>query len=89
MTVITSSVGESRDVDLDIDRIIEYESTHPDWSILDMLGDMGRMRFSDLDSLARFVGFEGIKDMTSQGFSIKDLSEVFKGSKLLGFTEQD
>ena len=87
MTVITSSVGESRDVDLDIDRIIECEAEHADWSILDMLSDMGRMRFSDLDALARFVGFDGLKDFTSQGFSIKDLSEVFQGSKLLGFTE--
>lgn len=89
MTVITSSVGESRDVELDIDRIIAYELDHPDWSITDMLSNTSQMRFSDLDLLARFVGFEGVKDLISQGFSYKDLSEVFVGSKYLGFTEQD
>lgn len=89
MTVITSSVGESRDVDLDVDRIIEYESSHPDWSILTLLEGMGKTRFTDLDLLTRFIGFEGLKDFTGQGFRIADIADVYQGSRFLGFTEQD
>lgn len=88
MTVITSSVGETRDIDLDLDRIIAYELEHPDWSILDMLQGMDKMRFSDYDAMARFVGFDWFKDFASQGFTVKDLGTIFEGSRYLGFTEQ-
>lgn len=89
MTVITSSVGESRDVELDINKVIAYEQNHPDWSILAMAGGMDNMRFSEYDLMCKFMGFEGFEDLVSQGFSPADVGEVLKRSKFLGFTEQD
>lgn len=88
MTEITSSVGEVRDIDIDIDFIMSYEEAHPDWSIVSFMDGMSRMRVTDIDLLAKIFGFDGVKDFLAQGFGVDDLYEAVKGSKLLGFTEQ-
>lgn len=87
--ILVNSIGEEVDVDLDIDRIIAYETEHPDWSIQEALENADKMRFSDMDVLARMVGYDNIKVFFGQGFSISDLYEVYQNSKYLGFSEQD
>lgn len=88
MTQITSSIGEVRDVDIDVDFAMSYEEAHPDWSIVTFMDGMSKMRISDIDLLSRIFGFDGVKDLLSQGFDVNDLYEAVKGYKLLGFTEQ-
>lgn len=87
--IITSSIGEERDVDLDVDRIIAYEKEHPEWSLMAMMSNMDKGRMTDFDTLAYMCGFDGLKDLISCGFTINDLSEVVQHSRILGFTGQE
>lgn len=85
----TSSIGEEREIDLDVDRVIEYERAHPEWSLMGMMSSMDNARFSDFDILAYLMGFDGLKDLLKSGFSIGVLSEAVQHSEVLGFTEQE
>lgn len=87
MTMFTSSRGATRDVDIDIDAVCAYEEDHPDWSLVDLLNNMERMRFTDLNLLVSFLGFEDYKTFIEEGFSLEDLNAMLESSKYLGFTD--
>lgn len=81
--------GTTTDAEIDIGRVLAYEAEHPDWSLMDLLKGMDRLRFTDMDLLARFVGFEGLQEFVNLGYSIKDLANVYEQSSLLGFMASD
>lgn len=87
MTLITSSKGITKDIDLDIATICEYEEQHPDWSITDLFKRMEHLRFTDLNLMARCLGFADYADYVEQGYSLEDMMAVVEGSKYLGFTD--
>ena len=37
--------------------------------------------------MARCIGFEGIKDLVDQGFTVEDLMTAIKESKYVGFLD--
>ena len=87
MTLLTSSYGTERNIDLDLDFIMSYEAEHPDWSLIDLFKGIDRSRFTDMDLMAKCFGFGGLKDLTDEGYSITDLSKALKGSQYLGFSD--
>ncbi len=87
MTVVTSSLGVERDVELDFDRICAYEKEHPDWSILDLIAKIDRLRFTDLDLLVGFLGFPDYRTFVDEGFDIDDIGDLLSKSRYLGFTD--
>lgn len=87
MTEFTSSTGVVRDVELDLDAICAYEESHPGWSLMDLMDSMKRLRFTDLDLMARFLGFAGYKAFVSDGFTMSMMADMVTGSKFLGFTD--
>ncbi len=87
MTLMTSSKGITKDIDLDIDAICAYEETHPDWSILKLLEKMKDARFSDMNLLARFLGYADFRAWAEDGYTFEDMAGAVQGSKFLGFTD--
>lgn len=88
MTLLASrTTGEVRDVDLDLDFITDYEAQHPDWSLMDLVKHMDRMRFTDMDLMARCFGFDDLRSLVDEGYTIADLSKAMEGSKYLGFSD--
>lgn len=77
-------------LELDLSKVMDYERTHPDWSIMDLFKGMesGALRFTDLDLLASFMdGFQGYEDFVDAGLDVNDLTEAISGSKYLGFSD--
>lgn len=72
----TNSKGEVYSFAFDLDRLAEYEATHPDYSIMDdFRGDiLGRV--TTLNRLASYLGLTGFKEFGEAGFDITDLSEI-------------
>lgn len=92
MVSITTKDGSVVEAELDIGRVLAYEAEHPEWSLFDTLGAMGdakKLRFTDIDLLAKLVGFEGIEEATNLGVSMQDIAEVISKSPILGFTASD
>lgn len=90
MTVFTSRTGVTRDLELDIDRICEYEEDHQEWSLFKVFDKIAECpRFTDLNLVATFVGYPDFKTFVEDGFSMEDLANVVQRSKLLGFTDTD
>lgn len=89
MTILTSSTGVSRDVDLDIDRICEYEESHPGWTIADLSDQLDRLSFTAYNLMAQFLGFKDYKDWIDEGFTMEQMGEAIQGSKYLGFTASE
>lgn len=87
MTVYTTAAGVEKDMDLDLDRIIAYEAEHPDWSILDLVNSMKRFRFSDLNLMASFLGYDSFEAFSADGFTVSDMADMVTGSRYLGFTD--
>lgn len=88
MTLMVSSNGTTRDIDLNLDFVMAYEEEHPGWSVFNVLEaqDNG-VRYTDLDLVARCIGFEGIRDLVDQGFTVDDLMTAIKESKYVGFLD--
>lgn len=89
MTVLTSSTGETRDVEVDLDAVMAYEAAHPEWSLSALLEGLDVLRFTQLDLLARFFGFGSYKEFIDEGYTMKDLADAVTGSKYLGFTSAE
>lgn len=87
MTSFTSSLGVTRDVELDLDAIIDYEASHPDWTLKDVMDGITKLRFSDMNLMARFLGFASVKECMDLGFTLQDMSEMMLSSRYLGFTD--
>lgn len=86
MTLMTSRTGTVKDLDLDIDAICAYEADHPDWSLAQLMEGMPRMRFTDLNLMATFIGYADYRAFVDDGFSMEDLAGTIEGSRYLGFT---
>jgi len=88
VTLITLADATERDIDLDLDFVMNYEQEHPGWSVFNVLEaqDNG-VRYTDLDLVARCIGFKGIKDLVDQGYTVDDLMTVIKESKYVGFLD--
>lgn len=89
MTLMTSSKGITRDIDLDIDAIVAYEEEHPEWSLFQLLEKMKTARFSDMNLLARFLGYQDFKAWADEGYTFEDMAGAVQGSRFLGFTASD
>lgn len=87
MTMMTSSKGITKDIDLDIDAICAYEDEHPDWSLFQLLERMKSARFSDMNLLARFLGYADFRAWAEDGYTFEDMAGAVQGSKFLGFTD--
>lgn len=83
--MLSAPDGTTVEAEIDIGRVLDYEKEHPDWSLMDLLKGMDRLRFTDMDLLARLVGFEGLQEFVNLGFTFNDLADVYKNSSLLGF----
>lgn len=84
---VTSKSGTTKEFALDFDRICEYEAAHPSWTIVGEFDNVERGRFSSLDLLARFIGAEGWRQFTADGFTIENLTDVVvAGLRDLGFS---
>lgn len=86
MTMMATSAGAVKDLDLDLDFICGYETDHPDWSLFDMFEKMKRPRFTDLDLMSRCIGYPSFREFVADGFTIEDMASVIQGSRYLGFT---
>lgn len=87
MTEHTSSFGVTKDLDLDLDFVMDYEAQHPGWSLFNLMESQAEaLRYTDLDLVAKCLGFEGIKDFYEQGFSGADLMSAVRNSKFVGFS---
>lgn len=90
MTVVTLADGTERDIDLDIDAICAYEEEHPDWSILDLFNSLDtKLRFTDLNLMARFLGFSGFSELFNLGISGDKMFDIVRSSKYMGFTDSE
>ncbi len=93
MTAYTSKFGVTKDLDLDLDRVMEYEAQHPGWSLFNLMESQAEaLRYTDLDLVAKCLGFEGIKAFFAEGFSGADLMSAVRNSQYVGFsdgTEED
>lgn len=87
MTLFTSSTGVEKDIDLDLDRVVAYETEHPEWSLLVLVNSLKRLRITDLNLMATFLGFESFKAFVADGFTVSDMADMVAGSKYLGFTD--
>ncbi len=87
MTLVTLADGTERDIDLDNDAICAYEAEHPDWSILDLIERMERMRFTDLNLMASFLGFRDFDDAIEQGVDMERMADLVRESKYMGFMD--
>lgn len=86
---LTAQDGTTVEAEIDIGRVLDYEKDHPEWSLMDLLKGMDRLRFTDMDLLARLAGFEGIQEFVNLGLSFKDLADIYQNSSLLGFMGSD
>lgn len=76
--ILQNKEGESYRFGLDIDAVIEYEASHPEWSIMDDFDGMqGKLRLSVLDRLCRFIGYP-YKDFVALGFGVEDLGKIYE-----------
>lgn len=88
MTLRVSSNGTTRDIDIDLDYTMAYEEEHPGWSLYKLLEAQDEcLRYTDLDIVARCLGFDGLKDMASQGYTVPDMIAAIRGSKFAGFSD--
>jgi hypothetical protein len=92
MVEVTSKKGETKDLCLDFDAIVEAELKDPSYSFIREMDGLDRnLRLSTLDRLTRWIyGGKGWKEFVADGFTIEDLTKVLKGSmEELGFTSGD
>lgn len=90
MTLVTLADGTERDIDLDIDAICAYEEEHPDWSITDLFNSMDtKIRFTDLNLMATFLGFSGFSELFNLGISGAKMYDIVRSSKYMGFTDSE
>jgi len=89
MTVFTSRTGVVRDLDLDLDVVCEYEAKDPNWSVFSLFKKIseGLIRFTDLNILARCIGYADFAAFADEGFDIKTLSETVTSSRFVGFMD--
>lgn len=87
MTLMTSSKGITKDIDLDSTALCAYEAEHPGWSILDLMERMKRVRFTDLNLMATFLGYPDYDAWVDDGFDMESMASAVQGSKYLGFTD--
>lgn len=88
MTQLTSRFGETRDIDIDFDRLEQYQEEHPDWNLIDALGALQTFKIKDLDPLAWILGFENANDWFKvHGYSLRQMDEAYAKSSLLGFSD--
>ena len=87
MTEFTSlETGVTRDVELDPDAVMDYERSHPGQTLKHVMDGVLELRFCDMDTIARFLGFDGLKDFMACGFDLEDMAEMVAQSRLMGFT---
>lgn len=89
MTLMTSKKGITKDIDLDIDAICAYEEEHPEWSLFQLLEKMKSARFTDMNLLARFLGYQDFRAWADDGYTFEDMAGAVQGSKFLGFTASE
>lgn len=92
MVTVTSKKGETKDLCLDFDAIVEMENKDPNYSFFEEMDRMGdKPKVATLDRLARLIyDGKGWKEFVRDGFTIDDLTKVLKGSMVeLGFTSED
>lgn len=87
MTIYTTSAGVEKDVDLNLDKVKAYEDEHPEWSLLDLIDSLKRFRVTDMDLMARFLGFDSFDAFIADGFTVSDMADMVSSSKYLGFTD--
>jgi len=92
MVKVTSKKGVEKDLCLDFDAIVAMEEKTPGYSFLeemDKLGDTPKL--STIDRLTRLIyDGKGWKEFVADGFTIRDLTTVLRGSMAeLGFTSED
>ena len=89
MTVFTSRTGVVRDIDLDLDVVCEYEAKDPNWSIFPLFQKMstGVIRFTDMNIVARCLGYPSFAALADEGFDIKTMSEAITSSRFVGFMD--
>lgn len=85
MTLITSSKGETRDIDLSPGLIVAYEREH-DYNFSKALRKGEDLSLSDLDIFVQFMGFQGLQDWVDQGYTIAQITDVLDGCRWMGFT---
>lgn len=86
MTVFVSSKGIEKDLDLDIDRVCQYEQEHPDWGLVKfMVKYEANPRLTDMALLTYFMGFDSFQQFIDEGFSFTDLTEACQKASILGF----
>jgi hypothetical protein len=90
MQHITSKKGVEKDVELDIDKVVEYETAHEDWSIIREMVKYGKVqRVSSVNLLASFVYEGGYKEWVRDGFTVGDLIDVITAElRALGFLQE-
>lgn len=89
--------GQDRELDMDFDAITDYESTHPDWSIVDAISKAAdSKRISDMSLLCGFLRLDGSRipssyiDYLDRGLTVDDMLGAFReGLTLLGFISGD
>ena len=89
MTVFTSRTGVVRDLDLDLDVVCEYEAKDANWSVFSLFKKIseGLIRFTDLNILARCIGYQDFAAFADEGFDIQVLSEAVTSSRFVGFMD--
>ena len=89
MTVFTSRTGVVRDLDLDLDVVCEYEAKDQNWSVFLLFKKIseGLIRFTDLNILARCIGYPDFAAFADEGFDIQVLSEAVTSSRFVGFMD--
>lgn len=76
MVEYTNPKGEVYHFHFDLDRLAEYEETHPDYSIYDDFTEDAIKRVSTVNRLAGFLGISGFKEFGEAGFDVSDLPKV-------------
>ncbi len=89
MTVFTSRTGVVKDLDLDLDVVCDYEAKDPNWSIFRLFDGIqtGLIRFTDMNVMARCLGYESFAAFADEGFDFKTLADAIKSSRFVGFMD--
>ena len=90
MVTVASSKGTERDFVLDVDKIMEYEAKHPNWSLFDELDAVDKMRFTSLTMLVGFICPLSWREFVAEGYTISDLANIIQSElETLGFTSAE
>jgi len=88
--------GHDRELEMDFDAVSDYESTHPDWSIVDAISKAAdSKRITDMSLLVGFLKLDGVRippsyvDYLDRGLTVDDMLVAFReGLTLLGFISE-